>query len=66
MLQFGASLTDATRSVNYDLNMFIIQATGTYRIEGHRPSSQALDQALPRTNTLAIGTFVSNKEDKVL
>ncbi len=27
MLQFGASLTDDTRSVNYDRNMFIIQAT---------------------------------------
>ncbi len=27
-LQFGASLTDDTRSVNYDHNMFIIQATG--------------------------------------
>ncbi len=28
MLQFGASLTDDTRSVNYDHNMFMIQATG--------------------------------------
>ncbi len=28
MLQFGASLTDDTRSVNYDHNTFIIQATG--------------------------------------
>ncbi len=28
MLQFGASLTDDTSSVNYDHNMFIIQATG--------------------------------------
>jgi len=28
MLQFGASLTDDTRSVNYDCNTFIIQATG--------------------------------------
>jgi hypothetical protein len=27
MLQFGASLTDDTRSVNYDGNTFIIQAT---------------------------------------
>ncbi len=27
-LQFGASPTDDTRSVNYDRNMFIIQATG--------------------------------------
>jgi len=27
MLQFGASLTDDTRSVNYDCNTFIIQAT---------------------------------------
>jgi hypothetical protein len=26
-LQFGASLTDDTRSVNYDHNTFIIQAT---------------------------------------
>ncbi len=28
MLQFGASLTDNTRSVNYDCNTFTIQATG--------------------------------------
>ena len=28
MLQFGASLSDDTRSVNYDRNTFIIQATG--------------------------------------
>jgi hypothetical protein len=28
MLQFGVSLTDDTRSVNYDRNTFIIQATG--------------------------------------
>ncbi len=28
MLQFGASLTDDTRSINYDRNTFIIQATG--------------------------------------
>jgi hypothetical protein len=27
MLQFGASLTDDTRSINYDHNTFIIQAT---------------------------------------
>jgi len=27
MLQIGASLTDDTRSINYDCNMFIIQAT---------------------------------------
>jgi hypothetical protein len=27
MLQFGASLTDDSSSVNYDRNMFIIQAT---------------------------------------
>ena len=27
-LQFGASLTDDASSVNYDCNMFIIQATG--------------------------------------
>ncbi len=28
MLQFGAALNDDTSSVNYDRNMFIIQATG--------------------------------------
>ncbi len=28
MLQFGVSLTDDTRSVNYDRNTFIIKATG--------------------------------------
>jgi hypothetical protein len=27
MLQFGGSLTDDTSNVNYDHNMFIIQAT---------------------------------------
>ncbi len=30
MLQFGVSLTDDTRSVNYDRNMFIIQAIGRH------------------------------------
>ncbi len=28
MLQFGASLTDDVRSVNYDRNTIIVQATG--------------------------------------
>ncbi len=28
VLQFGASLTDDTRSINYNHNMFTIQATG--------------------------------------
>ncbi len=30
-LQFGASLTDDTKSVNYDRNTFIIQTTGQQR-----------------------------------
>jgi hypothetical protein len=30
MLQFAASLTDDTRSVNYDRNTFIIQATDLF------------------------------------
>ncbi len=34
MLQFGALLTDDTSSVNYDNNMFIIQATDFVIIEG--------------------------------
>ena len=33
MLQFGVSLTDDTNSVNYDRNMFIIQATGVNAIK---------------------------------
>jgi len=32
MLQFGASLTDDASSVNYDRNMFIIQATDLWLI----------------------------------
>ncbi len=32
MLQFGASLTDDNSSVNYDRNMFIIQATDDHNI----------------------------------
>ena len=32
MLQFGASLTYDTSSINYDRNMFIIQATGLHGI----------------------------------
>ncbi len=32
MLQFGVSLTDDIRSVNYDCNTFIIQATGDKKI----------------------------------
>jgi hypothetical protein len=31
-LQFGASLTEDTRSVNYDCNTFIIHATGLISI----------------------------------
>ncbi len=34
-LQFGASLTDDTRSVNYDRNMFIIQATGVFVVKAN-------------------------------
>jgi hypothetical protein len=30
MLQFGASLTYDTNSINYDRNMFIVQATGAF------------------------------------
>ncbi len=33
MLQFGVSLTDDTRSINYDRNMFIIQATDVSKYE---------------------------------
>jgi hypothetical protein len=41
MLQIVASLTDDTRSVNYDRNTFIIQATGqslglTNRVVEHK------------------------------
>ncbi len=32
MLQFGASLTYDTSSVNYNRNVFILQATGVDRI----------------------------------
>ncbi len=32
-LQFGASLTYDTSSINYDRNMFIIQATGPFKAE---------------------------------
>ena len=32
MLQFGASLTDDTRSINYDRNTVIIQATGLWEL----------------------------------
>jgi hypothetical protein len=38
MLQFGASLTDKARSVNYDRNMFIIQATGLLLSPGKKVS----------------------------
>ncbi len=33
VLQFGASLTDDTRSINYDRNTFIIQATGVNAVK---------------------------------
>ncbi len=32
MVQFGASLTDNTRSVNYDHNTFITQATVVHEL----------------------------------
>jgi hypothetical protein len=35
MLQFGASLTYDTSNVNYDRNVFIIQATGGSRCLGN-------------------------------
>ncbi len=34
-LQFGASLTDDTRSFNYDRNMFIIQATAAMYVDAY-------------------------------
>jgi hypothetical protein len=37
MLQFGASLTDDASNVNYDRNMFIIQATGVKKFIAQSP-----------------------------
>ncbi len=45
MLQFGASLTDDTRSINYDRNTFIIQATGSVRSKS-RKSMAASTEAI--------------------
>jgi hypothetical protein len=41
-LQIVASLTDDTRSVNYDRNKFIIQATGAYPRRVHMKEALAL------------------------
>jgi hypothetical protein len=41
-LQFGASLTDDSRSVNYDHNMFIIQATDVSSLVSQKPINSIL------------------------
>ncbi len=44
MLQFGASPTDDTRSVNYDHNMFIITATDVMIISNATIGSVTYDR----------------------
>ncbi len=39
MLQFGASLTDDAYNVNYNYNMFIIQATGKLAKDNQQPTT---------------------------
>ncbi len=51
MLQFGASLTDDTWSVNYDRSTFIIQAT-----------SSLLKNILQNTQTLQLFTKIIETE----
>jgi hypothetical protein len=57
MLQFGASLTDDTRSVNYDCNTFIIQATGLLFLSKARSylSGVSLCWSLDLTTNIELG-----------
>ncbi len=52
MLQFGASLTDDTRSINYDRNTFIIQATGEVEWLLNSELQSYLKEALGISGTL--------------
>ncbi len=64
-LQFGASLTDDTRSANYDHNTFIIQAT--VRGAGFDDDPKILDlggsgwkvQTLQLSNTTELSSFIA-------
>ncbi len=63
-LQFGASLTDDTRSINYDRNVFIIQATevGLLNKSSHLVAALAVTKFIP-TNlvTLCCAPKVPNR-----
>ncbi len=60
MLQFGASLTYNTSSVNYDRNMFIIQATD------HIWNQKVLREMTEKIQNLLLGkntpAYFGNKE----
>ncbi len=52
MLQIGASLTDDARSVNYDRNTFMIQATGSAEVNKRETKS-----CLGRVFNFKLGRF---------
>jgi len=59
-LQFGASLTDDTRSINYDRNTFIIQAKAAVwpDLPNFWKSSQNMPKYLSQSRSWVIGNFV--------
>jgi hypothetical protein len=66
MLQFGASLTDNARSVNYDRNTFIIQAT-EYPVKLDREQTHHLAESkgLKRPNIISQQREESWKKDEI-
>jgi hypothetical protein len=64
MLQFGAPLIDDTRSVNYNRNTFIIQATGRQR----RPKNGfgAFTHPTNSVPTIFLSINIVSKFDNVL
>jgi hypothetical protein len=65
MLQFGTSLTYDTSGVNYDRNMFIIQATALLRLSALWNSQQAkTDRALKQTSREIVGIISFSKRLK--
>jgi hypothetical protein len=62
MLQFGASLTYDTSGVNYDRNMFIIQATALLRLSALWNSQQVkTDRALKQPSREIVGIISFSK-----
>ena len=63
MLQFGASLTDDTSSVNYYRNMFIIQATDVKKINKMTFCTKNNDEVVVVSNFLKLGDAIIKNDN---